>query len=569
METLETIVAPSLLMGTALLALLAVATRERVPRALHGAAVQAVLALSSLFALVALPASIGAPPSVTGLDVRLADTLAPVSFGAQIDTLSLVMVLLVSTVGLVVYRFSVTYLAGDNRRNRFLRVLLLSIVAVQVLVMSPSLAQIAVSLMAVSLGLHALLTHNKERRRARIAAWTKFLISRLGDAALITAMVIVGSSLGTLNLDELAPIIEARGAELHTPLSLAGFALVIAAMCKSAQFPFHTWLPETLETPTPVSAFMHAGIVNGGGFLLLRVSPILVEASAALTLLVVVGAISAVLGLMVQWTQTEAKRVLAWSTVAQMGFMMVEIGIGAYAAALLHLVGHSYYKAWSFLRTGTLSHVVSPVLRDSAVAARTVLLLVGSVLAAAVFAGALALFGHDVAHMHGSWVFVSLVALAAGHALTLRAIPLPARLVSVVAYASLVSVGVLASEALLEGALLPAPELMERGSLGLVLSVVLPVIFALTMVAGMALPVRFAAGQNLKLYTHLRHGLYIALPLERFVARYLALPGGEQRARAAWLAQHHVKPESGSFTVVTETAPTSEQLTKESAAAAL
>lgn len=569
MEVPDATIGSILLIGIGLLGLLGVATRERTLRAGHTFMVQALLSILALAAFAALPAAIGSEARVVALDVDLSAAIAPVSFGVQIDTLSMVMVALVSVVGLVVYRFALTYLDGEPRRPRFLRVLLLSIVAVELLVLSPSLAQIAISWLLVSAGLHALLTHNKERRRARIAAWTKFLISRLGDASLLVAIVVVAQTLGTLNLDELASAITQSSAEDLGSLSIAGFALVLAAMCKSAQFPFHTWLPETLETPTPVSAFMHAGIVNGGGFLLLRTTPVLAEAAGALTLLVFVGALSASLALMVQWTQTEAKRVLAWSTVAQMGFMMVEIGIGAYAAALLHLVGHSFYKAWSFLRTGTLGLVVARPLRDSALVTRTVLLVVGSAMAAFFFAATLWVFGHDAGHVPGSWVFLALVSLAAGHALTLRSVPVPARLLSVAVYASLVAFGVLASEFVLEGALIGAPELTERGTLGLALSIALPVLFALTMIAGMALPVRVASGRNLALYTHLRNGFYIALPLERFVTRYLALPGGEQRARAAWLARQNVKPEPETFVAVNDVPLTPEKLSNESTAPAL
>ena len=127
-----------------------------------------------------------------------------------------------------------------------------------------------------------------------------------------------------------------------------------AALTKSAQFPFHSWLPETMEAPTPVSALMHAGIINAGGALLLRFAPVIVRVPAALLLLTVVGSLTAVLGMLAMWSQVKVKRTLAWSTVGQMGFMMVQCGLAAFPAALVHILGHGLYKAWSFLRTGDL-----------------------------------------------------------------------------------------------------------------------------------------------------------------------------------------------------------------------
>jgi NAD(P)H-quinone oxidoreductase subunit 5 len=124
-------------------------------------------------------------------------------------------------------------------------------------------------------------------------------------------------------------------------------------MLKSAQFPFHSWLPDTMDTPTPVSAFMHAGIINGGGFLVLRLSPVFVAVPFSLHALVIVGSITAAFGAIVMLAQPGVKRSLAFSTIAQMGFMMIQCGLGAWGLALLHLVAHSLYKAHAFLHAGS------------------------------------------------------------------------------------------------------------------------------------------------------------------------------------------------------------------------
>ena len=125
-------------------------------------------------------------------------------------------------------------------------------------------------------------------------------------------------------------------------------------MTKSAQVPFHSWLPDTMETPTPVSALMHAGVINAGGFLVIRLSPLVSLSPIALDLLAVVGAATAILGSVVMLTQTSLKRSLAYSTIAQMGFMMLQCGLGAFSAALLHIVAHSAYKAHAFLSCGSV-----------------------------------------------------------------------------------------------------------------------------------------------------------------------------------------------------------------------
>ena len=171
--------------------------------------------------------------------------------------------------------------------------------------------------------------------------------------AVILAIILVWREVGTFHLSQVV-------ATLHTrSLTVDGIAwcVCLAAISKSAQFPFHSWLPETLESPTPVSAFMHAGIINGGGALLLKFAPILARVPSAQLMLSVVGSLTMVVGMLAMGAQGSIKRKLAWSTVAQMGFMTAECGIGAFSAALLHIVGHGFYKATSFLRAGTLPSI--------------------------------------------------------------------------------------------------------------------------------------------------------------------------------------------------------------------
>jgi len=274
----------------------------------------------------------------------------PLAFlGLHFDRLTTALALLVALVGLATYRFSLRYLDGEPGQLVFLRRLALTVVAAWLFMLVSNVVLLFVTWLLTSLLLHGLLLHYSDRAEAHGPAWTKFVISRLGDALLLAALYGIVSTAGTWDL--YAYLETAR--QTGTPTWIVLF-LVLAALTKSAQVPFHVWLPETLEAPTPVSALMHAGIINAGGALLLRFAPVLVLAPTALVLLVLFGTLTAVVGALAMWSQVKAKRVLAWSTVSQMGFMMVQLGLTAFPAALLHLIGHGLYKAHAFLRVGAV-----------------------------------------------------------------------------------------------------------------------------------------------------------------------------------------------------------------------
>ncbi|WP_435011378.1 proton-conducting transporter membrane subunit [Tundrisphaera lichenicola] len=310
--------------------------------------------LAALVALTGFSVAMLAWQVVTPHPARLA--------GLWIDRLAASLGLLVSAIGAVTYRFSMRYLDGDPGRRRFLRWLGFTVAMAYVLMLASNLVLLFVAWSMTSLGLHKLLTYYGDRPEAWRPARKKFLISRLGDLALVGAILLIGRDWGTTDLhDFLGAFVETGGA------GASGIALLVAtaALTKSAQFPFHSWLPETMESPTPVSALMHAGIVNAGGALLLRFSPLIVRVPESLLLLSLVGTITACLGMLAMWAQVKVKRTLAWSTVGQMGFMMVQCGLGAFPAAALHMVGHGCYKAWSFLRSGDLPGPSRPMIPAS------------------------------------------------------------------------------------------------------------------------------------------------------------------------------------------------------------
>jgi NAD(P)H-quinone oxidoreductase subunit 5 len=296
-------------------------------------------------ATAALAVSLPGPPQVAHL-----------GFGIYYDGVTALMLTLVSFVGVIVSRFSIRYLDGEAMQGRYFRWLGFTVGAVSLMVIAGNLLLFFVAWVMTSFGLHQLLLHYRHRQAAHRAAWTKFAISRLGDAFLIAALALTFNTFGTLDLSALFQAANELGVASQQTGSHVAIAwlLVLGAVTKSAQFPFHTWLPDTMETPTPVSALMHAGIVNAGGYLIVRMSPLVALAPGALTALAAIGAFTACFAGVVMMTQPSVKRALAYSTIAQMGFMMLQCGLGAFSAAMLHIIAHSLYKAHAFLGSGSV-----------------------------------------------------------------------------------------------------------------------------------------------------------------------------------------------------------------------
>lgn len=333
-------------------------------------------------------------------------------WGVTIDRLSAVLTLLVATVGAVVFRFSQRYLDGEPGRRRFLFWLFFTVVAAYVLMASTNLLLLFAGWSLTSVGLHRLLTFYTKRAEARLPARKKFLISRLGDVALASGIVLIWWTWSTVDLN----MVRERAAEPAGGLaaSVIGLLVVVAALTKSAQFPFHSWLPETMETPTPVSALMHAGIINAGGVLVVRFAPLIARVPAALFLLSLVGSITMALGLLAMWSQVNVKRALAWSTVAQMGFMMVQCGLAVFPAVVLHIVGHGCYKAWSFLRSGDVpAREIAPATAPS-FRGRLGAIAVGAMLAIPALALASAITGYTPLRSPGEAALAAILALSMG-----------------------------------------------------------------------------------------------------------------------------------------------------------
>jgi NAD(P)H-quinone oxidoreductase subunit 5 len=297
-------------------------------------------------------AEAGALGAVLAAAAALAAVLAngPVAgFGLRLDATGAVVALLVGYIGWVIVRYSHRYLQGEANERRYLRLLSLTLAAVSLVLAADHLALLAGAWIGTSLTLHRLLRFYVERPAARLAAHKKFLSARIADATLIGAVALLGTAYGTLSLETLL------AAAVHgvPPLAQAGLVLlVVTALLKCAQLPLHGWLIQVMEAPTPVSALLHAGVVNLGGVVLIRFAPLLAQAPAALLVLATVATLTVVMASLVTGTRISIKVALAWSTVAQMGFMLLQIAVGLPAMALLHLVAHSLYKAHAFLAAG-------------------------------------------------------------------------------------------------------------------------------------------------------------------------------------------------------------------------
>lgn len=300
----------------------------------------------------------------------------------RITGLSLTVLTLIGFIGLVVLRYALGNFRGDPDRGRFIRHYLLTLMAVAVTVTSNHLIIFAAGWVAISLSLHQLLLFYPERPRAALAAHKKFLFARLAEVLLITAFILLYLQHQTFSIQALLEHYQ-QATSLSAQEHLIACLLASVALIKCAQLPLHGWLVQVVESPTPVSALLHAGIVNLGGFLLLLFAPLFGLSSIAQWLVLIVAGLSCVLAALVMMTRISIKVRLAWSTIAQMGLMLVECALGLYELALLHLIAHSCYKAHAFLASGeAVAHYLRgqvanaplPTRRHWAIAATVVML---------------------------------------------------------------------------------------------------------------------------------------------------------------------------------------------------
>jgi NAD(P)H-quinone oxidoreductase subunit 5 len=330
-----------------------------------------MLAPATLMATASLLAGGGAWPTTAlwrGFGalsaVALVATLASLVIGAgrlpwpglvQTTSLGLIVALLVQILGTVIGSFSARYLQGETGQQRYVAALAAVLAAVHVLLLADHWLVLIAAWACVGTALQHLLCFYPDRAFARLAAHKKRIADRAAAGLLLAAAALAWSEVGSGSLTALWAHL--GRADISLSLQISAVLLVVAVVLRTALLPVHGWLIQVMEAPTPVSALLHAGVVNLGGFVLIRFAPLLEHAAPARTLLLVFGLVTAVLAGMVMLTRISIKVRLAWSTVAQMGFMLLECALGLYTLAALHLIGHSLYKAHSFLSaSGVVRH---------------------------------------------------------------------------------------------------------------------------------------------------------------------------------------------------------------------
>lgn len=271
----------------------------------------------------------------------------------KFDVLSIIMFIMIQIISYIVLMYSNTYLEGDPNRHTFLKRMILTIISVQLMVSSGNLISLFTFWVTTSLTLNQLIKFYQNRKNSLIAAKKKNIVSRIGDAFFILAISLIYKELNTFDLS----LIFSKISEIENltfNLQLAGIFLVLTAIFKSAQIPTHGWLIEVMEAPTPVSALLHAGILNAGPFLMIRMAYLIDISERAQQLIIIIGGLTALIASIIFMTQPAVKTMLVYSSVAHMGFSLTLCGLGLYPAALLHLVAHSFYKAHAFLSSGSI-----------------------------------------------------------------------------------------------------------------------------------------------------------------------------------------------------------------------
>lgn len=273
----------------------------------------------------------------------------------KIDNLAVIMLWVVGIIGYTVFNYASRYLLSDKSRNRFLIQILLTIFSVIFFILSSNLLTAFIGWQLIGLNLYLLLNHYHYQPEANRAAKKKYIINKLGDMCFLLAIILCYHYYGTtdyVTLSQSESIVVWLGDSYIGIHSLIIGFVFIAIMTKSAQFPFHIWLPDTMQAPTPVSALMHAGVINAGGILLARISPLFDQTTFIPYFICIVGLVTLITGSLFKASQVDIKKQLAYSTMSQMGYMVMQSGLGLFSAALFHLIAHGFYKAFLFMNAG-------------------------------------------------------------------------------------------------------------------------------------------------------------------------------------------------------------------------
>jgi len=279
--------------------------------------------------------------------------------GFEINQLNALMLVIVSFVSLLVHIYSIGYMHGDERLPIFYAYLGLFTFAMLGLVLSPNLLQLYIFWELVGLGSFLLIGFYFYKKEAKAAAKKAFIMTRIGDVGLFIGMLLLFWEVGSFEYDVIFSAV-ADGTIPSSMITVICVFLFVGAMGKSGQFPLHTWLPDAMEGPTPVSALIHAAtMVAAGVYLVASMFPLFAASETALYIVALVGGFTAIFAASIGLVQNDIKRVLAYSTVSQLGYMMLALGSAGYVAGVFHLMTHAFFKALLFLAAGSVIHAVA------------------------------------------------------------------------------------------------------------------------------------------------------------------------------------------------------------------
>ncbi|TNE80449.1 MAG: NADH/ubiquinone/plastoquinone (complex i) [Bacteroidetes bacterium] len=448
--------------------------------------------------------------------------IADYAWFIRLDQLSITMLSMVSVIGFFVIKYSLKYMDGDERQGAFTGRLAATIASVQLVIIAGSLSMLLLGWFITSVALNRLLLFYPNRSGAIIAARKKFLMARFSELFLVIAVVAVYQEFKSDSLEVLFAQLQMQSGPLSFRLQLASWSIVLAAVFKSAQFPLHGWLIEVMETPTPVSALLHAGLLNAGPYLVIRLSYLIQLNPDVQTLLIAVGGFTALYGSVVYMSQNSIKTFLSYSSAGHMGFSLFMCGLGLYPAGLLHLMAHSIYKAHAFLSSGSIieqqrANKVRPSLRQG----NTGIIILALLSSISLFFGFAYLFQTDLKGDTAMLLLGIVIILGISYILvnawdsdsskTFKARAFAFALTVLLAFFSLEAVLHHLIEAQIPEVSLATTPLIAAFAVVLVYTLV---------ILGQLMPIEWSAGLKQAVYVHFKNGLYVNTVFDRLIGTW-------------------------------------------------
>ncbi|AGH96813.1 NADH-quinone oxidoreductase subunit L [Pseudobdellovibrio exovorus] len=331
---------------------------------LAGSIATGAVVISFACAIALFTQLLGLQPDQRKLAVTFFEWMAvdkfKINMGFVVDQISSIMILIITGVGSLIHLFSIGYMHHDKGVTKYFAYLNLFLFNMLILVLGDSLLTMFVGWEGVGLCSYLLIGFWFNDSAKAAAGMKAFITNRVGDAAFIIGMFILFTTFGTLNLYELNALAPTTmEASWLGMVTLGTLMLFIGATGKSAQIPLYVWLPDAMAGPTPVSALIHAAtMVTAGVYMIVRLNPLFVAAPNTMMVIAIVGAATAVMAATIGLTQTDIKKVLAYSTVSQLGYMFLAVGVGAFGAGMFHLMTHAFFKALMFLGSGSVIHAM-------------------------------------------------------------------------------------------------------------------------------------------------------------------------------------------------------------------